>query len=127
MKKERSLSWFKKKADKVFSEYIRQRDKGVCFTCGNKKRWQDQQCGHYISRQYNELRYDERNANAQCKYCNIFKKGNLDEYAIQLIRKFGINILEEFWKKKHFKNKIFKVPELEELIRTYKRRIKELE
>jgi len=127
MKKGKSLSWFKKKADEVFSEYIRRRDKGICFTCGNQKRWQDQDCGHYISRQYNELRYDERNANCQCKHCNVFRWGNLDEYAIKLIRKYGIRILEEFWKRKHFKGKIFKTIDLEEIIKTYKRRIKDLE
>ena len=125
--KMKSLSQLKKKTDEVFSEYIRRRDKGICFTCGNQKRWQDQQCGHYISRQYNELRYDERNANCQCKYCNIFKSGNLDEYVIKLIRKYGVKILEEFWKRKHFRKKIFKVPELEDLIKFYKQKIKDLE
>lgn len=39
------------------------------------------------------MRWDEVNVNCQCKGCNIFKKGNLTEYALRLMRKHGDYIL----------------------------------
>lgn len=91
--KQVSISYLKKKLDSVFSIYIRRRDKGVCFTCGNKKPWKFQQNGHYISRSCLALRWDERNCNCQCAACNIFKNGNMPEYAVRLMKKHGPNIL----------------------------------
>ncbi len=97
-----SISALKKKLDAVFSQYIRRRDKGVCFTCGVKKPWKSQQNGHYISRGVLILRWDERNCNCQCVGCNIFRNGNMAEYAIRLMKKYGPDILtildKEKWK-----------------------------
>jgi len=84
-----SISQLKKKADKIFSLYIRKRD-GACFTCGNSE---NLQCGHYIPRDCLELRYDEKNCHAQCVGCNVFRKGNYTVYAMNLMRKYGDNIL----------------------------------
>jgi hypothetical protein len=81
--------------DAVFSRYIRARDKGVCFTCNVKKPINEMQAGHYVSRSYKSLRWDERNVNCQCLPCNVFKHGNLDAYALKLIAKYGPNILYE--------------------------------
>lgn len=89
------MAALKKKLDTVFSQWIRKRDKGVCFTCGSKKPWKQQQNGHYVSRQYLSTRWDERNCNCQCVGCNIFRSGNMDEYSVRLVRKHGPHILEE--------------------------------
>lgn len=96
-----TLSELKKEFDKVFSIYIRTRDKGVCFTCGDKKHWRYQQNGHYVSRTHMSLRYDEKNCNCQCMACNVFRHGNMDEYALRLVNKHGNGILEELNRKKH--------------------------
>jgi hypothetical protein len=93
--KDKSTSWYKKKADKVFSDFIRQRDGGVCITCGNRKDWKYQQAGHYHSRSCVALRYNEKNVNCQCVACNVFKGGNYPIYAIKMIEKYGDNILYE--------------------------------
>lgn len=118
MKKPKSVRQLKKLADKVFSQYIRQRDAGICFTCGIRKEPKYQQCGHYVPRQHNSTRYDETNNHCQCMRCNVFLRGNMDEYAIRLKRKYGSKILEELNKKKH-QIKQFKVDELEKLIEKY--------
>jgi hypothetical protein len=101
-KKQPSLAALKKKLDRVFSIFIRKRDKGVCFTCDKKLPWKQQQNGHYISRGVLILRWDERNCNCQCVGCNIFKNGNMAEYAIRLMKKHGPAILvdldREKWK-----------------------------
>lgn len=113
-KKVKSISQLKKQADAVFSKWVRARD-GKCFTCDSR---QNLQCGHYISRAINYLRYDETNCNAQCVGCNVFKNGNMPEYAIRLQRKYGENILYIL----HLNKQIlyqFKREELEKIISKY--------
>ncbi len=96
----KSVSKLKKKLDGVFSKYIRARDSHICFTCGKRMEANESQDGHYVSRAWIPLRWDERNNNCQCVGCNVFKKGNLDEYAIRLRKKYGETILEELWERK---------------------------
>lgn len=90
----------KKKLDRAFSIFIRKRDNGICFTCGVKKPWKEMQNGHYISRNHNSLRYDERNCHCQCMACNVFKHGEMDVYALRLQEKYGEDILKELSIKK---------------------------
>lgn len=97
----KSTAKLKKELDMWFSMFIRIRDKGVCITCGDKKFWKYQQNGHYVSRQYLSLRWDEKNCNVQCAGCNVFKHGNMDEYALALQRKYGKDILQRLNKEKH--------------------------
>ena len=104
-KKLPTITALKKKADQVFSWYIRRRDvnsKGYtkCVTCGKSDHWRNLQAGHYVSRTCLKLRYDERNVFCQCMPCNIFKKGNYDEYALYLINRFGVERLEGLKKDK---------------------------
>lgn len=120
-KKQRSVKTLKRELDDIFSIYIRRRDKGVCYTCGVKRDWKDMDAGHYIKRQHNELRFDERNVHCQCRKCNRFEGGMMDEYAINLQMQYNVRILAEFNRKKH-KIKQFKVGELEEMIKRYKRK-----
>lgn len=75
--------------DGLFSKYIRLKysDKEgncACFTCGTKKRWQELQNGHYLSRKHMFLRWDERGCRPQCQYCNCTKHGNLAIFAQKL-------------------------------------------
>lgn len=89
--KNTSYKILKKELDRVFSLYIRKRDK-KCICCGSTKLLQ---CGHYISRSNNALRYDERNCNCQCMRCNVFLKGNYPVYSLKMIEKYGSDILEK--------------------------------
>jgi hypothetical protein len=123
--KKPTVQKLKKLLDKVFSDYIRQRDDYKCFTCDRVGDKSSIQNGHYVSRGFNSLRYSEVNCNAQCVGCNIFKKGNADEYAIRLVRRYGISILEGLAAEKR-KIKQFNVPELLSLISTYQEKIKTL-
>lgn len=43
LKKKVSISKLKKKADSAFSQFIRIRDKGKCYTCGLQKHWKEMQ------------------------------------------------------------------------------------
>ena len=87
MRKSKSIKLAKAKADKYFAEYIRLRDQNKpCITCGN---YGQKDCGHFISRRYEAVRYDERNANGQCLKCNRFEYGNQYEHGKQVDRIHG--------------------------------------
>lgn len=120
-----SVQFLKKRLDNVFSQFIRLRDKGVCFTCGIVKSWREQQNGHYISRGFNSLRFDERNCNCQCVSCNVFRHGNMDVYALKLTEKYGADILKELSNEKR-KIKQFTAEELKKLINQYEEKVAEL-
>lgn len=125
--KGKSVQQLKKIADKVVSEYIRRRDQGICFTCGNKKEWKYQQAGHYVSRVYGNLRYYEPNLNAQCYSCNVMRRGNMDEYAIRLQEKYGPKILEKLMKFKRMPPTPFKHQDLIDIIETYREKTASLD
>jgi len=111
--KQKSISWLKKEADKVFSRFIRKRDPR-CITCHAPTT----QAGHYVPRSWLGLRYDERNVNGQCWQCNVAKKGNLDVYTLYLIKKYGKDILERLNKLKVPTQ--FRWAEYERIIKKYK-------
>lgn len=82
------------KLDKVFSLFIRYRDtmpNGYfqCISCGQIKRFEQADCGHYINRQHMNTRFDEMNCNAQCRHCNRFMEGNIQDYRRRLVAKYG--------------------------------------
>ena len=108
------VSWYKKKADAVFSKWIRARDK-KCVTCGSRG---NLQCGHFVSRSCNQLRYGERNCHAQCVGCNIFKNGNMVEYAVFMEKTYGHGIIQEL-KKEKVKTRQFSIKDLEDIINLY--------
>jgi 5-methylcytosine-specific restriction endonuclease McrA len=78
-----------KKLDKVFSEYIRQRnaDKNgvvVCVTCGKVDHWKNMDAGHFISRKHLSTRWHDDNVQVQCKGCNVFRYGEQYRFSLWL-------------------------------------------
>ena len=71
-KKRFSKASLVKEADRVFSLYIRARDKGKpCITCWAP--WQENfQCWHFMSRRHVNTRWLERNAHSQCPKDNLY-------------------------------------------------------
>lgn len=84
----------RKIADKLFSEYIRRRDGGKCYTCQKRDDWKRMQCGHFIPRQYLSVRYDEVNCHCQCYACNMLYNGQPGAYATRLERDYGRGTVE---------------------------------
>lgn len=130
-KKQKTIAQLKKEADRVHSIYIRMRDaddtgEAECITCGVKKHWKDLQCGHFVSRKVNLLRYDELNTSAQCVGCNMFKAGEQYAYSKALDLKFGPGKAEELWAQRFDTHK-FTRQELESIIEDRKTQIKWME
>lgn len=88
-----SIAKLKKKADSVFSQFIRLRDKGKCYTCGLQKPWKEMQNGHFVPRQYLALRYSEINCHCQCYACNMLYNGQPSAYAHRLRMDYGEEII----------------------------------
>jgi hypothetical protein len=81
------------KQEKV-NKLVRKRDFGKpCISCGEFKKLF---AGHYISvAKSKALRYNLENIHGQCFECNNLKSGNLKNYRIGLIERFGIEFVEK--------------------------------
>ena len=95
-----TLKGIKKKADLVFSHYIRRlradsSGRTICVTCGDIKPWKEHQCGHYYPRNRLGTRFHEDNCNPQCPRCNIWEKGNYTAYAAYMYKKYGTQKMEQ--------------------------------
>lgn len=72
-----------------------------CFTChrqGHVSDGRSMQCGHYVSRGVESIRFDFDNIRPQCFVCNGTHGGNLVEYELRLINQIGkdrVNQLNE--------------------------------
>jgi 5-methylcytosine-specific restriction endonuclease McrA len=79
---------------KHYSLFIRLRDAdengmSQCFTCGRVHHYKEMNASHFISRRHMATKYDERNVNSCCVYCNKWLYGNLLVYQRNLDRKYG--------------------------------------
>lgn len=107
-----------KKAQTVFNQFIRERDKDLgCISCGAEI----DHAGHYLSQgHHSALRFNEMNVNGQCLRCNNFLHGNLINYRKGLVKRYGadrVEILEHF--SNHNKVKKWTRVELMAIIQTY--------
>lgn len=88
-KAEKDYLWKKQvtRLDNVFSQYIRKRDR-YCITCGTTEALQ---CSHYYTKKaHMSVRWDERNAHAQCAACHM-RHHNIDPatYSLWMIDTLG--------------------------------------
>ena len=129
-KRKASRSTLMRNADEAFSIFIRTRDSQSfegrffrCISCGRILPIEQADCGHYVNRSHMSLRFSEANCHAQCRHCNRFQEGNIQDYRKGLIKKIGepkVLLLEA---QKNITNKITNF-ELELLAKHYKEEIK---
>ncbi len=112
----------KKKLDRIFSKYIRLRDKNICYTCGKFAR----HAGHYISRSFLPTRFLELNVHAQCIKCNTYLGGNIVKYRQRLIEDYGIDEIEEL-EQYAYKQIRYDIEWYQTRIKYYQQEIKRLE
>ena len=78
------------KAQIVFNEYIRLRDKGKpCISCLNPTPKKINAGHFYNANNHWNVRFDEFNVHLQCEYCNTHLHGNLLEYKTNLKERIG--------------------------------------
>jgi hypothetical protein len=123
-----SISKLKKKADAIFSQYIRLKNSDwrgycTCYTCGKISHYKKLQCGHFEKRGNNATRYDEENCRVQCVGCNVFQAGNYPIFSHKLDQEDPT--LRPRLREKASQIKQWKAYELEEIIATYRAKVKE--
>lgn len=119
------------KLDKIFSEFIRLRDsnrQGICFciTCNRVFNWRDGDAGHYIQRDRIATRFDEKNVNAQCKYCNRFRSGEQYLHGKNIDKKFGEGTADRLLTISKAKGCKIDTLWIDTKLKLYKKKIKEL-
>lgn len=89
-------SFWIKQAQQAVNAFIRERDRDLpCISCGTLTSAQFD-AGHYrTTAAAPQLRFDERNIHKQCVVCNQHKSGNLVPYRAELIRRIGIEQVED--------------------------------
>jgi hypothetical protein len=122
-----------RKADEAFSLFIRTRDSQPyegrafkCISCHRVLPIEQADCGHYVNRSHMSVRFNEKNCYAQCRHCNRFMEGNIQDYRKGLIEKIGLQQVELIESMKHLTNKISTF-ELELLAKHYKQEIKKFD
>jgi hypothetical protein len=89
------------KADKLASQYIRQKfadHNGMvkCVSCETVLHWKHMQCCHYIDRGKKACRWDERNLMPGCVGCNCYhKQAHMRAYQLYLIDTHGRELVDE--------------------------------
>ena len=96
-----------------FSLFIRLRDSdhngnGYCITCNKAIHYKDGHAGHYLSRRFKSIKYDERNVSLQCVRCNSFEGGRQDVYKDNIDVKFGKGTAGDLESKKNILVKVDK-------------------
>jgi len=124
------LTPLKKKLWALFSEYIRKKYSDTngycpCYTCGVVMNWKKLQCGHLLDGRNNAILFCEEAVRPQCAGCNLFKNGNKESFIPKFIDEMGREKYDELRRLKNTTVK-YSVSDLEELIETYKQKIKEL-
>ncbi len=79
------------KADNVFSEYIRTRDKWTCQRCFKRYEPPTQalHCSHFQGRGKESTRFDEENADAMCYGCHRYFTANPAEHYMWQVKRKG--------------------------------------
>jgi len=99
-----TISYWKPRAWKAFSDYIKLRDalestgtvdKVVCCTCLKKYPVKGMHGGHFNPGRHNSILFEERGVHAQCYYCNIQRKGAPREYDTFMKMRYGQEVIDE--------------------------------
>ena len=125
----RTVGDWKKLVQAEFNRFIRNRDYFLpCVSChtvnpkytGRGGAWD---CGHYLSRGARpELRFEELNCAKQCKKCNSFGSGRIQDYRIELIIRIGQDKVD--WLEGPHPAKQYTKADLIELLAVYKAKAK---
>ena len=117
----------KKKADTLWSRATRYRfmeNDGsiVCVTCGAVKDFKSIQCGHFMSRRFNETRFSEENTAPQCYQCNVTFQGEQFKFAQFIDGFYGEGTAERLQEEARRPHQ-FTIKELEDIINDCKEQI----
>lgn len=100
-KKKAKLSTLVDKADKLASQYIRQKyadhaGNVKCISCETVLPWKESHCAHFIERGKKATRWLEENLHPACCSCNSFhKERHMRGYTLFMIGTYGMELVLE--------------------------------
>jgi hypothetical protein len=130
-KKPKTIGKLKSDLQKLVNKYCKLRDcengGANCISCGKWYPTSKLHGGHFWPSTYSAVRFDERNINAQCGFsCNLSKHGNVGEYRLGMIKKYGLEVVEELENKRNDLVK-WSLVTLREQIAEYKEKLNNLD
>jgi len=98
-----------------FARYVKDRDGNECFTCDRWAEGSSLHAGHLFTRARGSMLYEPKAVHSQCAACNRGRRGNIPEYTLRFIDKYGV---EEFQRlaRRATQEKHWTEPEVRELI-----------
>lgn len=99
--KKAKLSTLVDKADKLASQYIRQKyadhaGNVTCISCDTVLHWKEAHCAHYIERAKKSTRWMEENLKPSCPSCNVYRKEfHMREYTLKMVDLYGREFIDE--------------------------------
>lgn len=122
-----SRSKLVRKADSIFSTYIRLRDAdkhGIvkCPLCWAKVHWKKAQNMHFITRACWFYRYDETNCHWGCMRCNVILNWNYIAYTRYMQNKYWIETVDHMIAESKKIHKL-SASEIQTIIETYTNKI----
>jgi hypothetical protein len=125
LEKLKTRSDWLKDVQKVFNQFIKERDQTEpCISCGRHHTGQ-YHAGHYLSVGARpNLRFEENNVHKQCAPCNTYLSGNLINYRINLIKKIGLEEVEQL--ESDINPRKYTIDDLKNIIEVYRKRVKML-
>ena len=113
-----------REAQAAFNWYIRMRDARLpCISCGQSPYQGQRHASHYRSvGAASHLRFNCWNVHASCSQCNSMKSGNVVEYRIALVKKIGVERVEQL--EHDNQPRTFEIEYIKRLIKIFARRAK---
>lgn len=113
-----------KELQAAFNSWVRARDAGQpCISCG--RYGQDMQAGHYRSVGSSPAtRFMPNNCWLQCRQCNLYQHGSPISYRINLIKRIGLEAVEEL-EKDHPPLKLT-LPEIQQMKEFYRAEVRRM-
>ena len=131
----------KDRAWKAFSDWVRLRDclattgtreYGICITCNERgdsswKPYKELQAGHAVGGRGNAVLFHEQIVSIQCGYCNrkppMGLGGDYGNYTIALIKRYGLEQVEQWQKLRHDTSVKYSITDLLEIEKKYKKKL----
>ncbi|ODB39587.1 ninG protein [Pseudomonas mosselii] len=119
-----------REAQAAFNAYIRERDRlagYACISSGRPLDWNGNavDAGHYRSvGSAPHLRFNEMNCNAQSKHDNRYLSGNVAEYRLGLIARYGLEAVEALERDQSVRR--YTIEDLQAIKTLYRQKLKDL-
>jgi len=92
----KSISTLLSNTKNALHAFIRERDKGLrCCACGCEYKPDFQASHFYSSNSFSSMRFLETNIHNTCCQCNLYNEGNIENFRIGLVSRYGQQYVDD--------------------------------